>query len=80
MKSSIYILKTKRGRAIAGRCQFPLCCNFFGLQYNNRKYCRAHPRVPDCKKAVLVSKNIEERNGWIITTRISVKKKKNDVQ
>jgi len=75
MKNSIYVLKTKRGRATAGRCQFPMCCNFYSLEIHNRKYCKNHKRIPDSKKASCVSKVIEERGDWVITTSISVKRK-----
>lgn len=77
MKSAIHILKTKDGRVKSGRCQFPLCCNFFSLQHNTRKYCRCHKRVPDAKKAVVISKVIEHNNGWIVTTSVSVKREQN---
>lgn len=76
MKNKIYILRNKRGRRIAGKCQFPFCCNFYSLERNTRKYCRFH-KIPVSTTGRVISREYRKFDNWIITKTITVRKIKN---
>ena len=56
-----------------GKCQFPLCCNFFTIESSVRIYCKHHPRT-DTKNFTMCFKDIKTIGNWEIKTTVSIRK------